>query len=141
MFTYICLGTNDLPRAVRFYDAVLTPLGLARCDTAGEPGWDGWAGWGTYKRGGSEEIALWLCAPFDGKPASSGNGTMVALSARSWRAVEDFHAAALANQGHCEGAAGLRPHYGADFYAAYVRDPDGNKIAAVCRGYTERPRG
>ncbi len=141
MFTYVCLGTNDLERAVRFYDAVLAPLGLARCDTGGEAGWDGWAGWGTYKNHGAQEIALWLCAPFDGRPASVGNGTMVALSARSWRAVEDFHAAALANHGSSEGAAGLRPHYGADFYAAYVRDPDGNKLAAVCRGRTERPRG
>ncbi len=141
MFTYICLGTNDLERAVRFYDAALAPLGLTRCDTGGEAGWDGWAGWGTYKNGGAEEIALWLCAPFDGKPATCGNGTMVALSARSWRAVDDFHAAALANHGCSEGAAGLRLRYGADFYAAYVRDPDGNKLAAVCRGYTERPRG
>jgi catechol 2,3-dioxygenase-like lactoylglutathione lyase family enzyme len=139
MFTYICLGTNDLERAARFYDAVLGSLGLNRCDTGGEAGWDGWAGWGTYEKHGAQEIALWLCAPFDGKPATVGNGTMVALSARSWRAVEEFHAAAIANGGTSEGAAGLRPHYGADFYAAYVRDPDGNKLAAVCRGYTERP--
>jgi catechol 2,3-dioxygenase-like lactoylglutathione lyase family enzyme len=140
MFTYICLGTNDLERAVQFYDAALAPLGLARCDTSGEAGWDGWAGWGTYRNGGADEIALWLCVPFDGQPAAVGNGTMVAFAAPSWAAVEDFHAAALANGGASEGAAGLRLHYGADFYAAYVRDPDGNKIAAVCRGFTERPR-
>ena len=140
MFTCICLGTNDLERAMRFYDAVLAPLGLARCDTSGEVGWDGWAGWGTYKSRGAEEIALWLCKPYDGKPASTGNGTMVAFAARSWQAVDDFHAAALAGGGVSEGAAGLRLHYGTDFYAAYVRDPDGNKIAAVCRGFTERPR-
>jgi predicted lactoylglutathione lyase len=65
---------------------------------------------------------------------------MVAFAARSWQAVDDFHAAALAGGGVSEGAAGLRLHYGTDFYAAYVRDPDGNKIAAVCRGFTERPR-
>jgi predicted lactoylglutathione lyase len=59
---------------------------------------------------------------------------MVALKAHSRAAVEAFHAAALAHGGVCEGAPGLRPQYNADFYAAYVRDPDGNKLAAVCRG-------
>ncbi len=65
---------------------------------------------------------------------------MVAFSARSWRAVEDFHAAALANDGVCEGAPGLRLHYAPDFYAAYVRDPDGNKVAAVSAGDSHSPR-
>jgi predicted lactoylglutathione lyase len=64
---------------------------------------------------------------------------MVAFSAGSWAAVEQFHAAALATGGSCDGPPGIRPHYGADFYAAYVRDPDGNKLAAVCRGHTSRP--
>jgi len=62
---------------------------------------------------------------------------MVAFSARSWKAVGDFHAAALANDGVCDGAPGLPLHYVPDFYAAYVRDPDGNKVAGVCRGFTE----
>lgn len=138
MFTYICFGTNDLARAERFYDAALAPLGLARCDVGGDPAWDGWAGWGTYKNAGAQEIALWLCAPFDGRPATAGNGTMVALRAQSWQQVDDFHAAALGAGGTCAGAPGLRPQYNADFYAAYVRDPDGNKLAAVCRGFTPR---
>jgi len=59
---------------------------------------------------------------------------MVAFSARSWKAVDEFYAAALANGGSSDGAPGLRLDYAADFYAAYVRDPDGNKLAAVCRG-------
>jgi predicted lactoylglutathione lyase len=63
---------------------------------------------------------------------------MVALSARSWKEVDDFHAAARAHGSSSEGAPGLRPQYNPDFYAAYVRDPDGNKLAAVCRGLTER---
>ncbi len=137
MFTYICLGTNDLPAALRFYDAALAPLELFRCDTSGEPNWDGWAGWGTYKNGGAHEIALWLCKPFDGNAATIGNGTMIALKATSWRAVDNFHAQALTHGGFCKGVPGLRPQYNADFYAAYVRDPDGNKIAAVCRGFTK----
>ena|SRR5450631_4118720 len=138
MFTYVTLGTNNLGHAVRFYVAALGALGLERCDTSGEASWDGWVGWGTYQNHGAQEIALWLCAPFDGNPATPGNGTMVALHAKSWTEVENFHAAALAHGGTSEGAPALRLQYNADFYAAYVRDPDGNKLAAVCRGFTER---
>jgi catechol 2,3-dioxygenase-like lactoylglutathione lyase family enzyme len=136
MFTYICLGTNDLARAARFYDAAMAALGLARCDTSGEPTWDGWLGWGTYEEHGAKEIALWLCKPFDGGLAAQGNGVMVALRARSWAEVDRFHAQALLHGGTSEGAPGLRPQYNPDFYSAYVRDPDGNKLAAVCRGFT-----
>jgi len=139
MFSYICLGTADLARATRFYDATLGALGFGRCDTSGETCWDGWAGWGTYQDQGRIQEALWVCAPFNGKRVTAGNGSMVALQATSWQQVEAFHAAALANGGSSEGGPGLRPHYNPDFYAAYVRDPDGNKLAAVCRGYTERP--
>ncbi len=137
MFTYVCLGTNDLKRAVRFYDATLNALGLTRCDTSDESEWEGWVGWGTYKEHGQKEIALWLCQPFDGQPATVGNGTMVALQASTWQQVQAFHAAALSHGGKSEGEPNLRPQYNADFYAAYVRDPDGNKLAVVCRGLTE----
>jgi catechol 2,3-dioxygenase-like lactoylglutathione lyase family enzyme len=141
MFTYVCLGTNDLLRASLFYDATLAALGLQRCST-GDPEWDqNVAGWGTYEgaynEGGARELALWVCKPFNEQAATAGNGTMVALIARSWKAVDDFHAAALANGGSSEGGPGLRRQYNPDFYAAYVRDPDGNKLAAVCRGFTE----
>lgn len=141
MFAYICLGCNDLARASRFYDAALAPLGLDRCDTSQESDWEGWAGWGTYEDGGARELALWLCAPFDGAPATPGNGVMVALRAKSWAEVQAFHAAALEHGGTSEGAPGLRPQYAADFYAAYVRDPDGNKLAVVCRGFTQPQAG
>ena len=134
MFTYVYLGTNDLERATRFYDAAMASLGLRRCVT-NDPEWDRIsAGWGTYEDGGVRELALWVGKPFDQRPATTGNGTMVAFKARSWKEVDEFHAAALASGGSSEGAPGLRPHYGPDFYAAYVRDPDGNKLAAVCRG-------
>lgn len=133
MFSYVCLGTNDLARATTFYDATLGALGLSRCDDPEQPGW---AAWVDPDDPGSPKVALWLCAPFDGRPATAGNGTMVALIAKSWNAVEAFHAAALAQGGRSEGAPGLRPQYSRDFYAAYVRDPDGNKLAAVCRGFT-----
>lgn len=139
MFTYLCLGTRDLERAARFYDAVMATLGHSRCDVSGEPAWDGWLGWGIYEDHGARELALWVCPPFDGQPATVGNGTMVALSARSWDQVDAFHAAAIANGGTSEGAPGIRPQYQPDFYATYVRDPDGHKLAVVCRGFTSRP--
>ncbi len=138
MFTYLCLGTNDLLRTARFYDAVLAPLGLARCDT-GDEDFGEWIGWGTYEDDGRRELALWICKPFNGGAASVGNGSMVALKAASWAAVDAFHAAALAHGGACEGAPGLRQRYNPDFYASYVRDPDGHKLAAVCRGFTAPP--
>jgi catechol 2,3-dioxygenase-like lactoylglutathione lyase family enzyme len=142
MFTYVCLGTNDMERATRFYDAALGALGLDRIDTTGEPDdSEDFVGWGLYKDHGATQLALWATKPFDGRPATAGNGTMVAFKARSWQQVDDFHAAALAHGGSSEGEPGLRLNYNKDFYAAYVRDPDGNKLAAVCRGFTERPPG
>ena len=139
LFTYIYLGTNDLERATRFYDAAMAVLGQRRCVT-GDPGWDRIAaGWGIYENDGAVELALWVGLPFDGRPATVSNGAMVALRAASWRQVDDFHSAALAAGGSSEGAPGLRLHYGPDFYAAYVRDPDGNKLAIVCRGFTAPP--
>ncbi len=139
MLTYVYVGTNDLARATRFYDAALGALGLRRCVT-GDPEWDRVsAGWGTYEEGGLRELAFWVGKPFNEKEATAGNGTMVAFRATSWKEVEDFHAAALVEGGLSEGVPGLRPHYGADFYAAYVRDLDGNKLAVVCRGFTARP--
>jgi catechol 2,3-dioxygenase-like lactoylglutathione lyase family enzyme len=138
MFTYVCLCTNDIARASVFYDAALGALGLLRCDVSGEPDWEGWVGWGTYDGQGVKEIALWLGKPLDGKAANTGNGTMIALRAKSWNEVEEFYSAALVNGGTSEGLPGLRLKYNPDFYAAYVRDPDGNKIAVVCRGFTER---
>ncbi len=139
MLRYVYFGTNSLARAVAFYDAALAPLDMQRCIT-GDPNWDRIAaGWGIYEDRGARELGFWVGKPFDQEPASVGNGSMVAFTARTWQAVDDFYAAALANGGACEGPPGLRLHYAPDFYAAYVRDPDGNKLAAVCRGLTERP--
>lgn len=136
MFTYVCLGSSDVARSARFYDPVMATLGQARCQTPGEEEFDKLMGWGSYSEQGLQEIALWLGKPFDGGPPSCGNGAMVAFKASSWAQVDAFHVAALAHGGTSEGAPGLRPQYNPDFYAAYVRDPDGNKLAAVCRGLT-----
>lgn len=138
MLSYVYFGTNNLETAIAFYGPVLGALGMQRCAT-GDPQWDRVsAGWGIYENDGVRELAFWIGTPFNQQPATVGNGSMVAFSARSWQEVDDFHAAALARGGTCEGPPGLRLHYSPDFYAAYVRDPDGNKIAAVCRGFTSR---
>jgi catechol 2,3-dioxygenase-like lactoylglutathione lyase family enzyme len=125
MFYYITLGTNDVTKAEAFYDAALKPLGLARTmkdDT--EIG---------YGPAGSDKTQFYITRPYDkSKPAAYGNGTMIALPAPSRAAVDAFHAAAVANGGKDDGKPGLRP-YAPDWYAAYVRDPDGNKISAVHR--------
>jgi catechol 2,3-dioxygenase-like lactoylglutathione lyase family enzyme len=72
MFAYICLGTNDLERSARFYDATLGTLGYRRCDTTGESetSWNGWLGWGLYEQDGAVQDALWICKPYNGQPAS-----------------------------------------------------------------------
>lgn len=124
MFSYVSIGTRNLERAIAFFDAVLAPLGHARIDGHDHRS----AAWGLDDPGPH----LWVTLPFDGQPAVPGNGTMVSFLADSRAAVDAFHAAALANGGSDEGAPGLRPQYGASFYAGYVRDPDGNKLNAVC---------
>ena len=124
-FLYLTLGTNDLTRAIRFYDAALAPLGLVRRATMETE-----AGYGLPE---DSRTRLWITQPFDDRPATPGNGSMPALVAASPQAVRDFHAAALAHGGTDEGAPGLRP-YGPAFFAAYVRDPDGNKLSAVHEG-------
>jgi catechol 2,3-dioxygenase-like lactoylglutathione lyase family enzyme len=124
VISHITLGTNDPDRAARFYDAVLGTLGFDRLPKPpGKPPAD--------EKGGTMPT-IYLYTPEDGRPATWGNGTHIALVADTRAAVDAFHAAALRLGGRCAGAPGLRPHYGANYYAAYVRDPDGNKLQAVC---------
>jgi catechol 2,3-dioxygenase-like lactoylglutathione lyase family enzyme len=125
MFSCVSLGTADIARARAFHDAVLAPLGRARVPDHGDPDSEAWG----IDDPGSH---LWITRPSGGRPASVGNGTMVSFFAPSRGAVDAFHAAALANGGRREGGPGLRPHYGPHVHAACVRDPDGNKLNAVC---------
>lgn len=134
MFTYICLGTNNLERSVKFYDGVLGALGIKRCDIPASDVEVGWVGWGTYDSGDVNELALWICEPFNGNLATAGNGTMIAFSAKTRQEVRNFYENAINFGGTSEGEPGLRPQYGPNFFVAYIRDPDGNKLAAVCRG-------
>ncbi|MEM8591254.1 MAG: VOC family protein [Pseudomonadota bacterium] len=119
---YVMLGSNDIRRARVFYDAVFPAIGgeliaehmpYAFC----------------YQlRGGGR---VWVANPFDGAEASPGNGTMVGLKCTSDAEVREAHAIGLKHGASNEGDPGPRPQYGPDFYAAYLRDLDGNKISFV----------
>lgn len=119
MIGYVTVGTNDLPRAARFYDALAKEMGTGRMMD-----FETFIAWGAP--GGAAGIAA--TKPFDGQPATVGNGTMVALQAADQEQVKRLYELALANGGSDEGAPGPRGEDG--FYAAYFRDPDGNKLNA-----------
>ena len=118
MIGYVTVGTNDLERAAKFYDAIAAELGTSRMME-----FDGFIAWGTP--GGGAGIAA--TKPFDGKPATVGNGVMVAFEAKDHDHVKRIYDVALANGGTDEGAPGPRSD---NFYAGYFRDPDGNKLNA-----------
>lgn len=117
---HVTFGTTDLDRGARFYDAVMAEYGGAR--SFGHDKAIGWA----FPEGGA---SIGITYPFDGQAANVGNGTMFAVMAKDEDQVRRVHAAALANGGSCEGPAGLREN---GFYAAYYRDPDGNKMNSFC---------
>lgn len=123
MFSHVTFGTNDLARAGAFYDSVLGILGHVR----------GLERETFISYGDGSGPRFFIMNPFDSDAASTGNGVHAAFVADSRAKVDAFHAAALAAGGSDEGAPGLRPHYHEHYYAAYVRDPDGNKLQAVCR--------
>lgn len=118
MIGYVTLGTNDLERGATFYDALATELGTPRMMEAPT-----FIAWGTP----DGAAGIGLTKPHDGQPATVGNGVMVALQAASRDQVQRLYDIALANGGTCEGPPGPR---GGPFYAAYFRDPDGNKLNA-----------
>lgn len=125
MIAYVTVGADDITRAKQFYAAILPALGYAFAE-------------------GPEGLSYTLPAPsgqsfvppdfyvkptFDGRPATAGNGAMIAFEARSQQQVRDLHTAALAAGGLNEGSPGFRASYGPHFYVGYLRDPQGNKIA------------
>lgn len=122
MIGYVTVGTNDLPRAASFYDALLAEIGARRTMD-----FDGFIVWST----GPKAPGLALTRPYDGKAATVGNGMMVAIAAGSKEKVDALHRKALALGGRDEGAPGPRSE---TFYAAYFRDLDGNKLNAFCMG-------
>ena len=125
MLSYLWIGANDVDASVAFYDSILFPLG--------------------YEKDYSEEVSSYslpytvdklngpgtvhVGKPFDGEPATAGNGMMPAFRTRFRAQVDELHAAGLAHGGKDEGAPGTRAAYTPDFYVAYLRDPTGNKLA------------
>lgn len=132
MFSHIMIGARDAAGLALFYDEVLSPLGLVRV-------------------GNSQSSNIWhypgqrwplfaIRKPFNGLPATWGNGTQVSFSAPSREAVDQVWRAAIDAGGTDEGEPGLRPRYAEDYYGAYFRDPEGNKLCVVnVGGLPERP--
>jgi len=127
MIDYATFGVHDLATSAKFYDATLGALGFKRAHEY--PTTVGYA----HPSGQT----VWILSPHDQKEARAGNGSMVGFGASTRAQVRDFHAAALANGGSCEGAPGLREDYGPNMYLAYVRDPVGNKMSAICKATSE----
>lgn len=120
MIGYTTLGTNDLPRAVAFYDALLADLGGKRFME-----FETFVAWGFAGGGAGFSVAK----PYDGQPATVGNGCMIALKVDSPAMVDALHAKALQLGGRDEGAPGPRSER---FYGGYFRDLDGNKLNFFC---------
>lgn len=127
MYSHIIVGARDLEGMARFYDRVLAELGLEAMadDNDGGPPGKGW------KRPGQRWPQFFVQLPFNGLPATPGNGTQVSFACTSHDQVDAAWAAALANGGSDEGSPGVRSRYAPDYYGAYCRDPEGNKLCFV----------
>lgn len=125
MIAYVTVGSDDIAAAKRFYTAFLPSLGYGL-----EEGPEGLSFALPIEPGKQPVFPDFYVKPtYDGRPASAGNGAMVAFEARNQAEVRALHAAALAAGGSDEGQPGFRANYGANFYVCYLRDPQGNKIA------------
>ena len=125
MIHHVSLGSNDIAKARAFYDPLMWLIGFRVLKASA-----------TAAHYGTSDIVFSLETPVDGSPASPGNGVHIAFQAPDRETVRRFHAMALERGGQDEGAPGIRANYNANYYAAFVRDPDGNKIEAVT--YTAR---
>lgn len=121
MIVNVCFGTRDLEKAGQFYDKVLGEAGQSRTGQTDR----------AIYFGSAQGAGFAVTLPFDGNPATNGNGTMATMGVANRDTVDRMHAAALAGGGSCEGAPGERAN---GYYVAYWRDPDGNKMNAVALG-------
>jgi len=126
MFSHLFVGVRDFERALGFYGPLMDALGIERrfCEPA-RP----WAGW--QSPDGPRPLFI-VGTPYDGQPHQAGNGQMVAFLAADRATVRRAYRAALENGGTSEGAPGPRPEYHANYYGAYFRDPDANKLCVAC---------
>jgi len=130
MISHVFIGVSDFARAYDFYAALMPQLDLQLKFVEAEKPWAGWVS------PHAPRPLFLVGAPFDGAPHAVGNGQMTALLASTRAAVDRAHATALANGGVCEGPPGLRPEYHPNYYGAYFRDPEGNKLC-VCSHHAE----
>jgi lactoylglutathione lyase len=128
MFSHVFIGVSDFDRAMAFYEPVLSCLRLQlRFCERDHP----WAGW---QMPGVERPLFVIGRPFDSRAHHPGNGQMVAFQASSRALVDAAYETALAHGGTPEGKPGLRPEYHPNYYGAYFRDPDGNKLCVASHG-------
>lgn len=121
MIDHLSIGVSDILRARDFYDRALAPLGVTcLSEDAGSLGY------------GADAVFLWVLAVDRPVPADDASGLHVCLAAPTRASVDAFHAGALAGGGSDNGAPGLRADYGANYYAAFVKDPDGYRLEAYC---------
>lgn len=124
MIVYTMIGTSDLDRAKKFYEPIFRTLGLETC----------WQDESSVSYGKPDDVyfpRFFIGYPFDGGEYSVGNGTMTAFHCGEPSRVDQAYELAMSAGAQSEGEPGYRPQYGEGFYAAYVRDPDGNKLAFV----------
>lgn len=123
MLNHVSIGVRDVARSKKFYDAALKPLGYT-CLSESE---------GSLGYGG-KAVALWIGKASHPVPADENSGLHFCFDAPTRKSVDDFHAAAVKSGGRDNGPPGLRDDYGANYYAAFVIDPDGYRIEAYCSG-------
>lgn len=122
MFSHVTIGSDEPEKLEAFYDAVLATLGIQPFFKMQ----------GTLSYGTATGPKVFVVKPFNGEPHHPGNGWHAAFLAPDRASVDAFHAIALEMGGSSEGAPGLRPYYHPNYYGAYIRDPHGNKLQAVC---------
>lgn len=125
MFSHVFLGVSDFDRAYSFYSSLLECLSIEPRFIDREKLWAGW------QTNGGRPLFI-ISKPYNGEAHVAGNGQMVAFHASSRETVKRAYELAINSGGTDEGAPGMRPHYHENYYGAYFRDPDGNKICVVC---------
>jgi lactoylglutathione lyase len=126
MFSHLTIGISDFERAHRFHAGLMELLGHKQRFADAEKGFAGW------QPAQSERPLFLIVRPLNGQAPSPGNGVTTAFDTSSRATIDKAHAYALAHGGTDEGAPGLRPQYHPNYYGAYFRDPDGNKLCVVC---------
>ena len=129
MFDHLSVGVADLEKSLAFYDAALKPLGISQMFAMSDRGIAAYVGEG--------QVSFWLYSKDAGQQAlgeiANPPRFHLAFRATTREAVDAFYTAAIAHGGADEGEPGIRAHYHPNYYAAYVRDPNGYKVEAVCQ--------